>query len=112
MIKHTIKIHRFSRNAGYSYKYTASLGKGLNRSRARAVSTAGLAPSGTMFVCALLVDDKKDTGQDVITMSNVKRCLPLYLIRTRLTTGTFGGQPGLVSTNPFNNTKGHKLGGK
>ena len=56
------------------------------------------APSGRMFVCALLVARNKsptsnigDSGQDVITMIHEAACLPLYLLDTEMAAGMAPG---------------------
>ena len=80
------------------------------------------APSGVMFVTALLVGRGKsrtsnigDKGQDVITMEDERACLPLYLIHTRLKAGQ-GHAHGYLGMAPpltpaFGGT-GTKLGGR
>ena len=64
-----------------------------------------MAPSGMMFVCALLVrkggksktSNVGDQGQDVITMTDEAACLPLYLIETSCDMGMAGAMmPGMA----------------
>ena len=50
-----------------------------------------MGPSGTMFLCALLVATQVshtsnigDKGQDIITMTSEAACLPLYLLETEM----------------------------
>ena len=82
-----------------------------------------MAPSGRMFICALLVargssvtSNVGDKGQDVITMIKEEACLPVYLIDT--TTDSPASFPGGLALPGFGQTsqsfqgKGNKLGGR
>jgi hypothetical protein len=65
-------------------------------------------PSGKMFVCQLLVARRSgptsnvgDNGQDVITMTSVEACLPLYLIHTTYDQMGLNGLYGSYAPSPF-----------
>jgi len=129
----------FSRQSTYSYGFTASVpGKGLSSSSSASSSSSwgargmsgmmmpdpgAIAPSGRMFICALLVARKPsetsnvgDKGQDVITMTKEAACLPVYLIDT--TTDSPASFPGGLALPGFGQTsqsfqgKGNTLGGR
>ena len=74
------------------------------------LGTADFVPSGRMFVCKLLVARTRgptsnvgDAGQDVITMTKERACLPLYLIDTSAGDNEMGlnGLNGLYAPSPF-----------
>ena len=80
-----------------------------------------MAPSGRMFICALLVareasetSNVGDKGQDVITMTKEAACLPCYLIDTTMDSTSYPGGlalPGFGLTSRSFQGKGNTLGG-
>lgn len=82
--------------------------------------------SGLMFVTALLVSRSRsptsncgDKGQDIITMTDERACLPLYLIQTRFAGNPLAGMPAAAGwgqdedpgVEPFSG-EGTRLGGR
>jgi len=77
-----------------------------------------LAPSGVMFLCALLVarsassaSNTGDKGQDVITMLDEHACLPCYLLRTSMPAAMHGFPPAVAAPPAFGG-RGTRLGGE